>query len=148
MTSSFKELMKLWDNDLQNKVDVLVNNPNFVFFFKKDKDILVNVQNTVLFVTTSKSFDVETIVSQNKYLTSFDGKQSKQILKWFENIEVTLYKRGWVQIYPKYEEGIELLKGHELYGDTHRDDVFLFLEKYGQLSGTIDPSFFLGENWD
>ena len=117
-------------------------------FFQKGKDVLVTVENTVLFVTTSKSFDVEMVVSQKHYITSFDGKQSKQILKWYENIEVTLYKNGWKQIYPKYEDGIELLKGHELYGYTHRDDVFLFLEDYGQLSGTIDPSFVLGENWD
>ena len=117
-------------------------------FFQKGKDILVNAEHTVLFVTTSKSFDVEMIVSQRHYLTSFDGKQSRQTLKWYENIEVTLYKNGWKQIYPSYEDGIELLKGHELYGDTHRDDVFQFLESYGQLSGTIDPSFVLGENWD
>lgn len=117
-------------------------------FFQKGKDVLVNEENTIMFVTTSKDFDVEMIVSQNHYLTSFDGKQSKQILKWYENIEVTLYKNGWKQIYPKYEDGIELLKGHKLYGDTHRDDVFLFLEDYGQLSSPIDPSFVLGENWD
>ena len=117
-------------------------------FFQKGKDILVNAKNTILFVTTSKSFDVETIVSQNHYLTSFDGKTSRQTLKWYENIEVTLYKKGWKQIYPKYEDGIELFNGRKLYGYTHRDDVFLFLESYGQLSGTIDPSFVLGENWD
>ena len=117
-------------------------------FFQKGKDILVTVENTVLFVTTSKSFGVETIVSQNHYITSFDGKTSKQMLKWHENIEVTLYKNGWKQIYPSYEDGIELLKGRRLYGDTHRDDEFLFLESYGQLSRTIDPSFVLGENWD
>ena len=117
-------------------------------FFQKGKDILMNVENTVLFVTTSKSFNVETIVSQNHYKTSFDGKTSKQMLKWYENIEVTLYKKGWKQIYPKYEDGIELLKGRKLYGYTHRDDVFLFLESYGQLSRPIDPSFVLGENKD
>ena len=117
-------------------------------FFQKGEDILVNLQNTVIFVTTSKDFDVELVVSQNHYLASFDGKTSKQMLKWHNNIEVTLYKKGWVQIYPTYEEGIALLKGHKLYGDTHRDDVFLFLESYGQLSGVIDPSFVLGENWD
>ena len=117
-------------------------------FFQKGKDILVNAENTILFVTTSKDFDVEMIVSQNNYLTSFDGKASKQMLKWYENIEVTLYKNGWKQIYPKYEDGIRLLKGHKLYGYTHRDDVFLFLEDYGQLSAPIDPSFVLGENWD
>lgn len=117
-------------------------------FFQKDKDFLVNAEGSVLFVTTSKDFGVETIVSQNHYLTSFDGKTSKPKLKWYENIELTLYKEGWEQIYPQYEEGIKLLKGRELYGDTHRDDVFLFLESYGQLSGTIDPSFVLGENWD
>ena len=124
------------------------NETTTYLFFQKGKDFLVTVENTVLFVTTSESFGVETIVSQNHYLTSFDGKQSKQILKWYENIEVTLYKNGWKQIYPSYEDGIELLKGHELYGDTHRDDMFMFLEDYGQLSGTIDPSFALGENWD
>jgi hypothetical protein len=117
-------------------------------FFQKGKDILVNAENSVLFVTTSKSFDIETVVSKNHYLTTFDGKTSDRRLKWYENIEVTLYKKGWKQIYPKYEDGIELLKGHKLYGDTHRDDVFQFLESYGQLSGTIDPSFVLGENWD
>lgn len=117
-------------------------------FFQKDKDFLVNAEGSVLFVTTSKDFGVETIVSKNHYLTSFDGKTSKPKLKWHENIELTLYKEGWEQIYPQYEEGIKLLKGRELYGDTHRDDVFLFLESYGQLSGTIDPSFVLGENWD
>ena len=117
-------------------------------FFRKGKDVLVNVQNSVLFVTTSKSFDVETIVSKNHYLTSFDGKTSRQVLKWFENIEVTLYKRGWEQIYPEYMEGIELLKDHKLYGYTHRNDVFFFLEAYGQLKSPIDPSFVLGENWD
>ena len=117
-------------------------------FFQKDEDVLVTVENTVLFVTTSKDFDIETIVSQNHYLTSFDGKTSRQMLKWYENIEVTLYKNGWVQIYPKYEDGIMSLKGKKLYGYTHRDDVFLFLEDYGQLSSPIDPSFVLGENWD
>ena len=117
-------------------------------FFQKGKDVLVNAQNSILFVTTSKSFDVETVVSKNNYLTSFDGKTSKPILKWYENIEVTLYKNGWKQIYPTYEDGIELLKGRRLYGDTHRDDMIVFLEPYGQLSRTIDPSFVLGENWD
>ena len=117
-------------------------------FFQKGKDILVNAENTILFVTTSKDFDVEMIVSQNNYLTSFDGKASKQMLKWYENIEVTLYKNGWKQIYPTYEDGIRLLKRHKLYGYTHRDDVFLFLEDYRQLSAPIDPSFVLGENWD
>ena len=117
-------------------------------FFQKGKDILVNVENTILFVTTSKDFDVEMVSSENHYLTSFDGKTSIQMLKWYENIEVTLYKKGWEQIFPIYEDGIKLLKGHKLYGYTHRDDVFLFLESYGQLSGTIDPSFVLGENWD
>ena len=117
-------------------------------FFQKGKDILVNAEHTVLFVTTSKSFDVEMIVSQRHYLTSFDGKQSRQTLKWYENIEVTLYKNGWKQIYPKYEDGIKLFKGHKLYGYTHRDDVFSFLKDYGQLSRPIDPSFILGENWD
>lgn len=117
-------------------------------FFKKGKDILVNVENSILFVSTSKSFNVETVVSQNHYLTSFDGKTSKPKLKWYENIELTLYKEGWKQIYPPYEKGVELLRGHKLYGDTHRDDYFPFLESYGQLSSTIDPSFVLGENWD
>ena len=117
-------------------------------FFQKGKDILVNVENTILFVTTSKSFDVEMVSSENNYLTSFDGETSRPLLKWYENIEVTLYKKGWEQIFPIYEDGIKLLKGHKLYGYTHRDDVFLFLESYGQLSGTIDPSFVLGENWD
>ena len=50
-------------------------------FFQKGKDILVNAENTVLFVTTSKDFDVEMIVSQHHYLTSFDGKQSRQAVK-------------------------------------------------------------------
>ena len=117
-------------------------------FFQKGKDILVNMRYSVLFVTTSKDFDVETVGSQGNYLACFDGKRSSKMLKWYENIEVTLYKKGWVQIYPKYEEGIELLKGHKLYGDTHRDDMFLFLEDYGQLTSTIDPSSLLGENWD
>ena len=117
-------------------------------FFQKGKDILVNVQNTVLFVTTSKSFDIETVGSQKNYLACFDGKKSTKMLKYYENIEVTLYKRGWKQIYPKYEDGIKLLKGHKLYGYTHRKDVFFFLEDYGQLSRPIDPSFVLGENWD
>ena len=117
-------------------------------FFQKGEDILINAENTILYVSTSKDFGIETVVSQKHYLTRFDGKTSRQMLKWYENIEVTLYKNGWKQIYPKYEDGIELLKGHKLYGYTHRDDVFLFLESYGQLSGTIDPSFVLGENWD
>ena len=117
-------------------------------FFQKGKDILVNVQNTVLFVTTSKSFDIETVGSQKNYLACFDGKKSTKMLKWYENIEVTLYKDGWVQIYPKYEDGIKMFKNKKLYGDTHRDDVFSFLEDYGQLSCTVDPSFLLGENWD
>ena len=117
-------------------------------FFQKGKDILVNAENTILFVTTSKSFDVEMIVSQRHYLTSFDGKQSRQTLKWYENIEVTLYKNGWKQIYPKYEDGIKLFQGHKLYGYTHRDDMFSFLKDYGQLSRPIDPNFILGENWD
>ena len=117
-------------------------------FFQKGKDILVNAENTVMFVTTTKDFDVQMVVSQKYYLTSFDGKTSRQMLKWYENIEVTLYKNGWEQIYPKYEDGINLLRGHKLYGYTHRDDVFLFLESYGQLSNPIDPSFVLGENWD
>lgn len=117
-------------------------------FFQKGKDILVNVQNTVLFVTTSKDFDVETVGSQRNYLACFDGKKSTKMLKWYENIEVTLYKDGWVQIYPKYEDGIKMFKNKKLYGDTHRDDVFSFLEDYGQLSCTVDPSFLLGENWD
>ena len=117
-------------------------------FFKKGKDVLVNVKDTVLFVTTSKDFDVEMVSSENHYLTSFDGETSRPLLKWYENIEVTLYKKGWEQIYPAYEEGIKLLKGRELYGCTHRDDFFYFLESYGQLSSPIDPSFALGENWD
>ena len=117
-------------------------------FFQKGKDVLVNAQNSVLFVTTSKSFNVEMIVSQRHYLTSFDGKQSRQTLKWYENIEVTLYKKGWKQIYPKYEDGIKLFKGHKLYRYTHRNDMFSFLKDYGQLSRPIDPSFVLGENWD
>ena len=117
-------------------------------FFQKGKDILVNVQNTVLFVTTSKDFDVETVGSQKNYLACFDGKKSTKMLKWYENIEVTLYKKGWKQIYPKYEDGIKMFKNKKLYGDTHRDDVFSFLEDYGQLSCTVDPSFLLGENWD
>ena len=117
-------------------------------FFQKGEDVLVNLQNSVLFVTTSKDFDVEMVSSQEHYLTSFDGKQSKQILKWYENIEVTLYRKGWEQIYPQYEDGIRLLKGRELFGYTHRDDVFSFLQSYGQLSSPIDPSFVLGENWD
>ena len=117
-------------------------------FFQKGKDILVNAENTVMFVTTTKDFDVQMVVSQKYYLTSFDGKTSRQMLKWYENIEITLYKNGWEQIYPKYEDGINLLRGHKLYGYTHRDDVFLFLESYGQLSNPIDPSFVLGENWD
>ena len=117
-------------------------------FFQKGEDILVNVQNTILFVTTSKSFDVEMVVSKNNYLTSFDGKTSKQMLKWYEPIEVTLYKENWAQIYPSYEDGIKLLKGKRLYGYTHRDDVFFFLEDYGQLEKAINPSFILGENWD
>ena len=117
-------------------------------FFQKGKDILVNVADSILFVTTSKDFDVEMVVSKNNYLTSFDGKTSKKMLKWYENIEVTLYKKGWEQIFPIYEEGIKLLNGRELYGYTHRDDVFYFLESYGQLSSPIDPSFVLGENWD
>lgn len=117
-------------------------------FFKKGKDILVNAANSILFVTTSKDFGVETVFSQKHYLTRFDGKKSRPILKWYENIEVTLYKKGWEQIYPEYDSGIELLKGRRLYGDTHRDDEFLFLKSYGQLSRTIDPSFVLGENWD
>ena len=118
-------------------------------FFQKGKDILVNMRYSVLFVTTSKSFDVETVGSQGNYLACFDGKKSSKMLKWYEPIELTLYKKGWKQIYPnKYEEGIELLKGKQLYGDTHRDDVFSFLEAYGQLTSTIDPSFLLGENWD
>ena len=117
-------------------------------FFQKGKDILVNVQNTVLFVTTSKDFDVETVGSQRNYLACFDGKKSTKMLKWYENIEVTLYKKGWKQIYPKYEDGIKMFKNKKLYGDTHRDDVFSFLEDYGQLSCTVDPSFLLGENWD
>ena len=117
-------------------------------FFQKGKDILVNVQNTVLFVTTSKDFDVKTVGSQRNYLACFDGKKSTKMLKWYENIEVTLYKDGWVQIYPKYEDGIKMFKNKKLYGDTHRDDVFSFLEDYGQLSCTVDPSFLLGENWD
>ena len=117
-------------------------------FFQKGKDILVNVQNTVLFVTTSKDFDVETVGSQRNYLACFDGKKSTKMLKWYENIEVTLYKDGWVQIYAKYEDGIKMFKNKKLYGDTHRDDVFSFLEDYGQLSCTVDPSFLLGENWD
>ena len=117
-------------------------------FFQKGKDILVNVQNTVLFVTTSKDFDVETVGSQRNYLACFDGKKSTKMLKWYEPIEVTLYKKGWKQIYPKYEDGIKMFKNKKLYGDTHRDDVFSFLEDYGQLSCTVDPSFLLGENWD
>ena len=117
-------------------------------FFQKGKDILVNVQNTVLFVTTSKDFDVETVGSQKNYLACFDGKKSTKMLKWYENIQVTLYKKGWKQIYPKYEDGIKMFKNKKLYGDTHRDDVFSFLEDYGQLSCTVDPSFLLGENWD
>ena len=117
-------------------------------FFKKGKDIIVNAANSILFVTTSKDFGVETVVSQKHYLTRFDGKKSRPILKWYENIEVTLYKNGWVQIYPKYEDGIKLLKDHKLYGYTHRNDVFFFLESYGQLSRPIDPTFLLGENWD
>ena len=118
-------------------------------FFQKGEDILITAEHTVLFVTTSKSFDIETVGSQRHYKTIFDGKKSSKMLKWYEPIELTLYKKGWKQIYPnKYEEGIELLKGHKLYGDTHRDDVFLFLEDYGQLTSTIDPSCLLGENWD
>ena len=117
-------------------------------FFQKGKDILVNVQNTVLFVTTSKSFDIETVGSQKNYLACFDGKKSTKMLKWYENIQVTLYKKRWKQIYPKYEDGIKMFKNKKLYGDTHRDDVFSFLEDYGQLSCTVDPSFLLGENWD
>ena len=93
-------------------------------FFQKGKDILVNVQNTVLFVTTSKDFDVETVGSQRNYLACFDGKKSTKMLKWYEPIEVTLYKKGWKQIYPKYEDGIKMFKNKKLYGDTHRDDVF------------------------
>ena len=117
-------------------------------FFQKGEDVLVNLQNSVLFVTTSKDFDVEMVVSSNHYLTIFDGETSRKVLKWYEDIEVTLYKDGWVQIYPQYEEGVRLLKGHKLYGHTHRDDVFSFLSSYGQLSDPIDPSFLLGENWD
>ena len=117
-------------------------------FFQKGEDILITAEHTVLFVTTSKSFDIETVGSQKNYLACFDGKKSTKMLKWYENIEVTLYKDGWVQIYPKYEDGIKMFKNKKLYGDTHRDDVFSFLEDYGQLSCTVDPSFLLGENWD
>ena len=117
-------------------------------FFQKGEDVLVNLQNSVVFVTTSKDFDIEMVVSQNQYLESFDGKTSRRMLRWYENIEVTLYKEGWEQIFPTYEDGIELLRGRELHGYTHRDDVFSFLSSYGQLSNTIDPNFILGENWD
>lgn len=117
-------------------------------FFQKGEDILINAENTILYVSTSKDFGIETVVSQKHYLTRFDGKTSKPILKWYERIELTLYKKGWKQIYPTYEDGIKLLNGHKLYGDTHRDDMFMFLEPYGQLSATVDPSFVLGENWD
>lgn len=135
--------------ELEKNMNFKRNEEEYTYlFFQKGKDILVTVENTVLFVTTSKDFDVEMVASQEHYLTSFDGKTSRRMLKHYENIEVTLYRKGWKQIFPTYEDGIELLKGRELFGDTHRDDVFSFLQSYGQLSGTIDPSFALGENWD
>ncbi len=57
MASSFKELMKLWDNDLQNKIDVLVNNPNFVFFFKKGKDIFAATEESRIMFASMKNPD-------------------------------------------------------------------------------------------
>lgn len=117
-------------------------------FFQKGEDVLVNVKDTVLFVTTDTNFDIQTVVSQNHYLAVFDGETSKPMLKWYEPIEVTLYKENWTQVYPSYEDGIKMFKNKKLYGYTHRNDVFFFLEDYGQLESPIDPSFVLGENWD
>lgn len=57
MGFSFRAFINLCDQDISNKIEVLINNPNFAFFFKKGKDVFAATEESRIMFANMKKPD-------------------------------------------------------------------------------------------